>query len=283
VQEMFRIAAGEELGYDDPEIKGHSIEFRINAEDAGRNFFPAPGTLTEWAPPAGPGIRLDSGYEKGETIPGSFDSLVAKLIVTGKDRTQAIARSKRALSEFKVDGMPTIIPFFEKVLDIDAYVGPSNKTGEGSFDVYTTWIENEFVNDIAPYAGDSADAEEPAERERVVVEVGGKRLEVVLPGGLGASAAAAGAPKKAKRKAGKGAAANVSGDALVAPMQGTVVKVAVEEGQVVAEGDQIVVVEAMKMEQPINAHKAGVVTGLSVEVGGQVGSGEVLAEIKDAE
>ena len=283
VQEMFRIAAGEELGYDDPEIKGHAIEYRINAEDAGRNFFPAPGTLTEWAPPSGPGIRLDSGYEKGETIPGSFDSLVAKLIVSGQDRTQAIARSKRALDEFVVDGMPTIIPFFKKVLDEPAYVGASNPSGEGSFDVYTTWIENEFVNDIEPYGGDAADADEPAERERVVVEVGGKRVEVVLPGGLGASAAAPSGAKKPKRKAGGGGGAAASGDAVTAPMQGTIVKIAVEEGATVAEGDQLFVIEAMKMEQPINAHKGGVVTGLSPEVGATVGSGDVLAEIKDAE
>ncbi|MBE7323410.1 ATP-grasp domain-containing protein [Nocardioides sp. Y6] len=282
VQEMFRIAAGEELGYDDPEIKGHSIEFRINAEDAGRNFMPAPGTLTEWAPPSGPGIRLDSGYEKGETIPGAFDSLVAKLIVTGKDRTQAIARSKRALAEFKVDGMPTIIPFFEKVLDEPAYVGASNKTGEGSFDVYTTWIENEFVNDIEPYGGEAGEAEEAGERQKVTVEVDGRRLEVVLPaglGGLGGGAAAGGAkkPKRAAKKAGSA----VSGDAVASPMQGTIVKIAVEEGQEVAEGDVVVVLEAMKMEQPLKAHKAGTVTGLKAEVGATVGNGEVICELKD--
>ncbi len=281
VQEMFRIAAGEELGYDDPPVKGHSIEFRINAEDAGRNFMPAPGTLTEWAPPTGPGIRLDSGYEKGETIPGSFDSLVAKLIVTGANRTQAIARSKRALSEFTVDGMPTIIPFFTKVLDEPAYVGASNASGEGSFDVYTTWIENDFVNDIEPYAGSAAEADEPAERERVTVEVGGKRVEVVLPGGLGASAAAAGA-KKAKRKGGKSAGAAASGDSLTSPMQGTVVKLAVEDGQEVTEGDLVLVIEAMKMEQPINAHKSGTITGLAAAIGETVGAGAVIADILDA-
>src|SRR5690606_18528532 len=259
VQEMFRIAAGEELGYDDPEIKGHSIEFRINAEDAGRNFMPAPGTLTEWAPPSGPGIRLDSGYEKGETIPGAFDSLVAKLIVSGKDRTQAIARSKRALDEFRVDGMPTIIPFFKKVLDEPAYVGASNKSGEGSFDVYTTWIETDFVNDIAPYGGETGEAEEAGERQKVTVEVDGRRLEVVLPAGLsglgGGSGSSAKKPKRVAKKAGSAA----SGDSVTSPMQGTIVKVAVEEGQEVAEGDVIVVLEAMKMEQPLKAHKAGTV------------------------
>ena len=182
---MFRIAAGEELGYDDPEVRGHSIEFRINAEDGGRNFMPAPGTLSAWSPPQGPGVRLDGGYENGETIPGSFDSLIAKLIVTGRDRTQALERSRRALDEFVVDGMPTVIPFHRAVVSDPAYVGASTPSGEGSFEVYTTWIETDFDNQITPYAGDSAEAEEAGERQTVVVEVGGKRLEVVLPAGLG--------------------------------------------------------------------------------------------------
>ena len=276
VREMFRIAAGEELGYDDPEIRGHSMEFRINAEDGGRGFLPAPGTLTKWAPPSGPGVRLDGGYEEGETIPGSFDSLVAKLIITGTSREQVLARSRRALDEFVVDGMPTVIPFHRSVVDDPAFTA-----ADGNFTVYTTWIETDYVNELEPYGGDTDGDDEPAERERVVVEVGGKRVEVVLPGGLGASAAAAG-PKKPKRKGGKAAGAAASGDSLTAPMQGTVVKVTVEEGQTVSAGDQIVVVEAMKMEQPINAHRAGVVTGLSVEVGGAVTSGQVVAEIKDA-
>ncbi len=276
VREMFRIAAGEELGYGDPEIRGHSMEFRINAEDGGRGFLPAPGTLTKWAPPSGPGVRLDGGYEEGETIPGSFDSLIAKLIITGTSREQVLARSRRALDEFIVDGMPTVIPFHRSVVDDPAFTA-----ADGSFTVYTTWIETDYVNELEPYVGVSEDAE-PSERERVTVEVGGKRIEVVLPGGLGASAAAAGSgtAKKAKRKAGKGAGAAASGDSLVAPMQGTVVKVAVEEGQEVAAGDQVIVVEAMKMEQPINAHKAGIITGLTVTVGGPIGSGEVVAEIK---
>ncbi|WP_414989430.1 acetyl/propionyl/methylcrotonyl-CoA carboxylase subunit alpha [Aeromicrobium sp.] len=279
VREMFRIAAGEELGYDDPEIIGHSIEYRINAEDGGRGFLPAPGTLTKWEPPSGPGVRLDSGYVEGETIPGSFDSLVAKLIVTGRTREQAIERSRRALDEFVVDGMPTVIPFHRDVLDNAAY----NASG-GSFDVYTTWIETDYDNQLEPYVATPVDADEPAERERVVVEVGGKRLEVVLPGSLGVSAApAAGAKKKkAKRKAGGGAGAAVSGDSLTSPMQGTVVKLAVEDGAEVAEGDLVVVIEAMKMEQPINAHKAGVVSGLAAEVGATIGAGEVIAAILDA-
>ncbi|MDX6278097.1 MAG: acetyl-CoA/propionyl-CoA carboxylase, biotin carboxylase, biotin carboxyl carrier protein, partial [Nocardioidaceae bacterium] len=243
VREMFRIAAGEELGYDDPEIRGHSIEFRINAEDGGRGFLPAPGTLTKWVPPSGPGIRVDGGYEEGETIPGAFDSLVAKLIVSGTTRTQALERSRRALDEFVVDGMPTVVPFHRSVVDDPAFIGdPTSNSGVGSFDVYTTWIETDYDNQLEPYVG-ASEEDEPSERERVIVEVGGKRVEVVLPGGLGASTVAAG-PKKTKRKGGKSAGAAASGDSLTAPMQGTVVKVTVEEGQTVSAGDQIVVVEA---------------------------------------
>ncbi|HEX6875713.1 MAG TPA: biotin carboxylase N-terminal domain-containing protein [Nocardioidaceae bacterium] len=282
VREMFRIAAGEELGYGDPEVRGHSIEFRINAEDGGRNFMPAPGTLTRWHAPAGPGVRLDGGYDQGETVPGSFDSLVAKLIVTGRDRSQALERSRRALSEFVVEGMPTVIPFHQAVVSDPAYVGASNPSGEGSFDVYTTWIETDFDNQIEPYAGD-AEGSEPEERQSVTVEVGGRRLDVVLPAGFaaaaGAGAAAAGA-KKPKREKKKSSAA-VSGDSLTSPMQGTIVKVGVEDGQEVAEGDMVVVLEAMKMEQPIKAHKSGTVTGLSAEVGATVTNGAVICEIKD--
>ncbi|MFT3874674.1 MAG: biotin carboxylase N-terminal domain-containing protein [Nocardioides sp.] len=275
VREMFRIAAGEELGYDDPEIVGHSIEFRINAEDAGRGFMPAPGTLTVWNPPSGPGVRVDGGYVAGETIPGSFDSLIAKLVVTGRDRTQALERSRRALAEFEVDGMPTVIPFHRTVVSDPAFVGDDD-----GFGVYTLWIESEFDNQISPYSGDTAVADEPAERQRVTVEVDGRRLEVVLPGDLSAGAASGGA-KKPRRSAGKKAGAAASGDAVASPMQGTVVKVAVEEGQAVAEGDVVIVLEAMKMEQPIKAHKAGTVTDLSAEVGATVGSGQVICELKD--
>ena len=275
VREMFRITAGEELGYDDPEIRGHSIEFRINAEDGGRGFLPAPGTLTKWAPPSGPGVRVDGGYDQGETIPGAFDSLVAKLIVTGTTREQALERSRRALDEFIVDGMPTVIPFHRSVVDDPAYIGDGK-----SFEIYTTWIETDYDNQLEPYAG-GTEAEEPAERERVTVEVGGKRVEVILPGGLGASAAAAGSGKKAKRS-GKKAGAAASGDSLTSPMQGTIVKIAVEEGQEVAAGDLVVVLEAMKMEQPLNAHKAGIITGLNAEVGATVGAGAVIADIADA-
>ncbi|WP_107705635.1 acetyl/propionyl/methylcrotonyl-CoA carboxylase subunit alpha [Nocardioides allogilvus] len=282
VREMFRIAAGEELGYDDPEVRGHSIEYRINAEDGGNNFMPAPGTLTAWQPPAGPGVRVDSGYINGETIPGNFDSLVAKLIVTGKDRTQAIERSRRALSEFEVDGMPTAITFHEVIVNDPAWVGASTPSGEGEFTVYTTWIETDFDNQITPYSGASADADEPEERQRVTVEVGGRRLEVVLPAGLGglSSGGGGGSAKKPKRAAKKAGAA-ASGDSVTSPMQGTIVKVAVTDGQVLAEGDVVVVLEAMKMEQPLKAHKAGTVTGLVAEVGATVTNGAVICELKD--
>jgi acetyl-CoA/propionyl-CoA carboxylase, biotin carboxylase, biotin carboxyl carrier protein len=278
VREMFRVAAGEELGYDDPAISGHSIEFRINAEDPGQNFMPAPGTLTRWHEPSGPGVRFDGGYDQGETVPGSFDSLVGKLVVSGADRTQALERSRRALAEFVVDGMPTVIPFHRTVVDDPAFIGD----GE-SFGVYTSWIETEFDNKIPPYSGET-EAEAAEERQAVTVEVGGRRLEVVLPAGFAAAAGAAvgsgGArkPKREKKKAG----AAVSGDSVASPMQGTIVKVAVEEGQEVAEGDTIVVLEAMKMEQPIKAHKAGTVTGLQAEVGASVTSGAVICELKDA-
>jgi acetyl-CoA/propionyl-CoA carboxylase biotin carboxyl carrier protein len=281
VREMFRIAAGEELGYDDPEIRGHSIEFRINAEDGGRNFMPAPGTLSAWSPPGGPGVRVDGGYENGETIPGSFDSLIAKLIVTGRDRTQALERSRRALDEFVVDGMPTVIPFHRAVVSDPAYVGASTPSGEGTFAVYTQWIETEFDNQIEPYGGESAEADEPVETQKVVVEVDGRRLEVVLPAGLGGIAAGGGGAKKPKRAAGKKAGAAASGDAVTSPMQGTIVKVVVAEGDEVAEGDTVVVIEAMKMEQPLKAHKAGTVTGLQAEVGATVTNGAVICELKD--
>jgi acetyl-CoA/propionyl-CoA carboxylase biotin carboxyl carrier protein len=279
VREMFRIAAGEELGYDDPKVEGHSIEFRINAEDAGQGFMPAPGTLTRWHAPAGPGVRLDGGYDQGETVPGAFDSLIAKLVVTGRDRTQALERSRRALDEFVVDGMPTVIPFHRVVVDDPAFVGHGD-----SFGVYTSWIETEFDNQVAPYAGGSGDAESQphGERQAVTVEVGGRRIEVVLPAGFAAAGATTAVrdrlPKREKKKK---AGAAASGDTVTSPMQGTIVKVAVSDGEEVSEGDAIVVLEAMKMEQPIKAHKAGTVTGLSAEVGDSVTSGAVICEVKD--
>ncbi|WP_367124328.1 biotin carboxylase N-terminal domain-containing protein [Streptomyces phytohabitans] len=278
VREMFRIAEGEELGYDDPKPRGHSFEFRINGEDPGRNFLPAPGTVTTFAPPAGPGVRLDAGVESGSVIGPAWDSLLAKLIVTGATREQALQRSKRALAEFTVEGMATAIPFHQAVVVDPAFTADP-------FTVHTRWIETEFVNEIKPFAVPGADEDEATDgREVVVVEVGGKRLEVSLPASLGAStgvAAPANGGKKPKRKAAKKGGAAASGDALASPMQGTIVKVAVEEGQQVEEGELVVVLEAMKMEQPLNAHRAGTVKGLAAEVGGSLSAGSVICEIKD--
>jgi acetyl-CoA/propionyl-CoA carboxylase biotin carboxyl carrier protein len=278
VREMFRIAEGEPLGYEDPVTIGHSIEFRINAEDAGRNFMPAPGTLTAWRAPAGPGVRVDEGYLTGMTVPGSFDSLVAKIIVTGADRSQALARSRRALAELVVEGMPTVTPFHRAVLDDPAFTA-----ADGIFGVHTRWIETEFSGQIAPYAGPAAEAPEPMEKSTMVVEVNGKRLEVVLPAGFAAGNGGA-APARAKkpvRRAGAATAKAPSGNALTSPMQGTIVKVAVTEGDSVAAGDLVVVLEAMKMEQPLTAHRSGIVTKLSAEVGATVTSGSTLCEIVD--
>ena len=179
---MFRIADGEELGYDDPELRGHSFEFRINGEDAGRNFLPAPGHVSTFRPPTGPGVRLDSGVEEGGEVVGAFDSMLAKLIVTGSTRQQALERSRRALAEFVVDGMPTVLPFHRLVVSDPAFA----PDGDAPFTIHTRWIETEFDNTVAPWGGEAAEAAEPGERERVVVEVGGRRLEVVLPAGLGA-------------------------------------------------------------------------------------------------
>ncbi|MEV4176817.1 biotin carboxylase N-terminal domain-containing protein [Nonomuraea sp. NPDC049709] len=271
VREMFRIADGEPLGYDDPAPRGHSIEFRVNAEDPGRGFLPAPGTITGWRAPSGPGVRLDSGYEQGETVPGAFDSLVAKLIVTGATRTQALERARRALAEYEIDGMPTALPFHRAVVQAPAFTAEP-------FTVHTRWIETEFDNRIAPYAGEIA-AGEPGERERVTVEVAGKRLEVVLPAGLGATGGAR--KPAAARRARKAAAPAAGGDALVSPMQGTIVKVVAADGDSVATGDTVVVLEAMKMEQPITAHKDGTVVGLSAATGATVAAGAVICEIKD--
>ncbi|MEV4468822.1 biotin carboxylase N-terminal domain-containing protein [Nonomuraea sp. NPDC049504] len=275
VREMFRIADGEPLGYDDPALRGHAIEFRINAEDAGRNFLPAPGTLTTLRAPSGPGVRLDSGYEAGMTVPGTFDSLVAKLIVTGRTRQEALERSRRALAEFEITGMPTVLPFHRAVVTDPAFVSEP-------FSVHTRWIETEWDNPVAPYDGDVAAGEEPA-RETVTVEVGGKRLEVVLPAGLGAPAPAQAARGKAPRRAGGGSNKPAAGgDALVSPMQGTIVKVVAGDGDTVNEGDTVVVLEAMKMEQPLTAHKSGTVTGLTAAVGQTVTSGATICEIKDS-
>jgi acetyl-CoA/propionyl-CoA carboxylase biotin carboxyl carrier protein len=279
VREQFRIANGEALGYVDPAPTGHAIEFRINGEDAGRNFMPAPGVVTSFRPPSGPGVRLDSGVESGDVIGGAFDSMLAKLIITGKDRTQALARARRALDEFVIEGMPTVLPFHQAVVADEAFA-PKNPAEP--FTVHTRWIETEFVNNIPAYAGVVASApQEAGERQSVVVEVGGKRLEVILPGGLTFGGGGGGKKKAPKRSGGGKAGAGASGDALTTPMQGTIVKIAVEEGQVVEVGELVVVLEAMKMEQPINAHKSGTITGLTATVGLTVTNGLVIAEIKD--
>ncbi|MFJ2634072.1 acetyl/propionyl/methylcrotonyl-CoA carboxylase subunit alpha [Streptomyces sp. NPDC087422] len=279
VREMFRIADGEALGYDDPVLRGHSVEFRINGEDPGRGFLPAPGTVTRFDAPTGPGVRLDAGVESGSVIGPAWDSLLAKLIVTGATREQALQRAARALGEFTVEGMATAISFHRAVV-----TDPAFAPADGSpFTVHTRWIETEFDNTIPPFAGAVVDEDDAPGRETVVVEVGGKRLEVSLPASLGmtlARTAAAGGAKPKRRTAAKAGAA-VSGDALPSPMQGTIVKVAVEEGQQVTAGDLIVVLEAMKMEQPLNAHRSGTVIGLKAEVGTSVSSGAVICEIKE--
>ncbi|MFG2650156.1 acetyl/propionyl/methylcrotonyl-CoA carboxylase subunit alpha [Streptomyces sp. NPDC048436] len=283
VRDMFRVADGEELGYGDPELRGHSFEFRINGEDPGRGFLPAPGTVTVFAPPSGPGVRLDAGVESGSVIGPAWDSLLAKLIVTGATREQALQRAARALEEFNVEGMATAIPFHRAVVKDPAFA-PELTGSTDPFTIHTRWIETEFVNEIPAFtaAADTEADEEPG-RETVVVEVGGKRLEVSLPSSLGmtiARTAAAGGARP-KRRAAKKSGPAASGDTLASPMQGTIVKIAVEEGQEVKEGDLVVVLEAMKMEQPLNAHRSGTIKGLTAEVGASLTSGAVICEIKD--
>ena len=278
VREQFRMARGEELGYDDPAPHAHSFEFRINGEDAGRGFLPAPGTVAKFGVPSGPGVRVDSGVMSGDVIGGAFDSMLAKLIVTGSTRQQALERSRRALDEMVVDGMPTVLPFHRKVVSDPAFA----PAGEDAFTIHTRWIETEFENDIPAYDGPVAEADATAPRQELVIEVGGKRVAVSLPGDLqlggGGSTARQKAPKRT-RSAGGGAAAG--GDALTAPMQGTIVKVVATDGDTVAKGDTVLVIEAMKMEQPITAHKDGTVSGMSAEIGQTVTSGAVLAQITD--
>jgi acetyl-CoA/propionyl-CoA carboxylase biotin carboxyl carrier protein len=278
VREQFRIAEGEKLRFDsDPEPHGHAFEFRINGEDPGRNFLPAPGTVIAYREPGGPGVRVDSGIDGTSVIGGAFDSLLAKLIVHGENRAEALARARRALDEYVVDGMATALPFHRAVVRDPAFTSEP-------FTIFTRWIETEFDNTIEPYQATGEAATEETARETIVVEVGGKRLEVSLPAGFGAgggSAAVGGRKAAPKRSAGRKGVASVSGDALTAPMQGTIVKVVAAEGDTVEAGQTVVVLEAMKMEQPINAHKAGTVTNLQAEVGAVVSAGTVIAEIKD--
>ena len=280
VRQQFRIADGEALDFDDPQPTGHSIEYRINGEDAGRGFLPAPGTVTRMVVPHGPGIRWDSGLLEGDTVAGAFDSMIAKLIVTGRTRQEAIERSRRALDELIIEGMPTVAAFHRAVVSDPAFA-PADP--QESFSVHTRWIETEFDNTIEPWSGAAGEAAESEPRQTVVVEVGGKRLEVSLPGGLslGGGGNDGGRKKAPKRSGGGRSSAAASGDAVTAPMQGTIVKIAVEDGQEVAEGDLVLVLEAMKMEQPITAHKAGTVTGLTGAPGETVNSGAVICELKD--
>jgi acetyl-CoA/propionyl-CoA carboxylase biotin carboxyl carrier protein len=280
VRAQFRIAEGEALDPVDPTPRGHAIEFRINGEDPGRNFLPAPGTVTRFVAPTGPGVRVDTGIESGTTVGGAFDSLLAKLIVTGGSRTEALERARRALDEMAVDGMATVLPFHRAVVRDPAFA-PADATEP--FRVHNRWIETEFDNTIPVFADAVAADSEPSQRESVVVEVGGRRLEVVLPAGLTAAAAAVPASRTAapRRRSGATAARAVLGNTLTSPMQGTIVKIAVSDGDTVEIGDLVVVLEAMKMEQPITAHRAGTVTGLTAAVGSVVSSGATLCEIKD--
>lgn len=265
VREQFRIAMGEALGFDDPVIRGHSIEFRINGEDPGRSFLPAPGRITEWVIPTGPGVRVDAGFKNGDTIGGNFDSLLAKLIVTGATREQAIERARRALAEFSIEGLATALPFHRAIMEDPAFTQ--------DFKVYTSYIENEFNNDIPMYHAPAVPLETHMAPEQLVAEVNGKRFEVLVH-----------APKPVvkRHRAKQSMAGGAGGSALASPMQGTVVKIAVNEGDRVEIGDLVIVLEAMKMEQPLMAHKAGVISNLSAVIGATVSSGTALCDIIDA-
>ncbi|GAB2992111.1 acetyl/propionyl/methylcrotonyl-CoA carboxylase subunit alpha [Actinotalea caeni] len=283
VREQLRIAAGEPLGYSEVTTRGHSIEFRINGEDPAANFLPAPGTIESLRWPSGPGVRVDSGVVAGDVVSGAFDSMLAKIVVTGATRTEALQRARRALAEAEVSGMPTVLPFHRAVLDDPAFAAQDAE----SFGVYTTWIESELATrgDLAAAPRSAAATTTPPEEEgleRVVVEVGGKRLEVVLPAGLGLGRRRP-AKRPVRRPSQRLGANGSGGNALASPMQGTIVKVAVAEGDVIAEGDLVVVLEAMKMEQPLVAHRAGRVHGLSAEVGQTVSSGTVICQIDQVE
>jgi len=287
VREQLRIASGEPLGYDEVETRGHSIEFRINGEDPGAGFLPAPGRITTLRMPSGPGVRVDSGVVEGDSVSGLFDSMIAKVIVTGADRPQALARARRALAELEVVGIPTVVPFHRAVLDAEAFA-PADPAQP--FSVHTRWIETEFAETVAALSATPAPAQDeddqPAVLERVVVEVGGKRLEVVLPAALALGRGSAGAgrastgssARRPVRRVARAASAG-NGTTLASPMQGTIVKVAVTDGAQVAEGDLVVVLEAMKMEQPLVAHRAGTVTSLTAGVGSSVSAGTAICEI----
>lgn len=290
VREQLRIAAGEPLGYTEVTTRGHSLEFRLNGEDPAAGFLPAPGRITRLRFPSGPGVRVDSGVVEGDTVSGMFDSMIAKLIVTGATRRQAVERARRALAELEVVGIPTVAPFHRAVLEAEAFVPADDAQ---PFAVHTRWIETEFAETVAGLGSAPAPSQQPEEEpdaglERVVVEVGGKRLEVVLPAALGLGRGAGTGPGRAgvrpgtaPRRAARSRSTRTGGNGtlLASPMQGTIVKVAVAEGAQVAEGDLVVVLEAMKMEQPLLAHRAGTVTGLSAAVGASVSAGGAICEI----
>lgn len=278
VREQFRIAQGEALGYDDPEIRGHSFEFRINGEDPGKNFLPAPGPVQLFAAPSGPGIRVDSGVVSGDVVSGNFDSMVAKLIVTGKDRNQALERARRALNEMQVHGLPTVLPFHRAIVDHPSFIGDGK-----NFEVFTRWIETDWENNLEPWSGEAVTIPTPDPLKEVVVEVNGKRVEVSVPRRLlvGEIGSAQGHAPKRKASTHASSHTGAKGNLLVAPMQATVVKLNVAEGQSVQEGDLVLVLEAMKMEQPITAHRAGTIQGIGVKVGDTISSGTKLLEIAD--
>lgn len=276
VREQFRIARGEEINPTDPEVRGHSFEFRINGEDAGRSFMPSPGTIEKLIVPQGPGVRWDSGVVSGDTIGGNFDSMLAKLIVTGDSREQALARASRALAELKIEGLPTVANFHATVIKDPAFAPADGQP----FSVHTRWIETEFNNTLPAYNGALGVLDDGVERQKVTVEVGGKRLEVTLPAFGGSAVSKPAAAKARKSRSTRGGTTAANSNELTSPMQGTIVKVAVKEGAKVAEGDLIVVLEAMKMEQPITAHKAGKVNGLKLKQGETVSAGAVIATIR---
>ena len=275
VREQFRLAEGEAIGYGDPVAQGHSFEFRINGEDPGKNFMPSPGPVHVLRFPGGPGVRVDSGVTTGDVISGAFDSLLAKLIVTGATRADALERSRRALDEFEVAGLPTVLPFHRAIVRDPAFT-------KAPFGIYTRWIETEFVNEIEPWSGSLEPVTPGATRMSVVVEVDGRRLVVSLPERLTSSgAASASATQPAPKRRGSGTVVTATGNSVKAPMQATIVKLAVADGASVVKGDLILVLEAMKMEQPLIAHKDGTIAGLSVAVGATVASGTVLFDICD--
>lgn len=278
VQEQFRIAAGEPLRFtEDPAPRGHSFEFRLNAEDVGRGFLPSPGTVAEFSGPTGPGIRLDSGVRSGSFVPPQFDSLLAKLIVTGADRQQALRRARRALTELRITGVATVLPFHRAVLESRDF---TSETGLG---IHTRWIETDFADEVSIAADPGYSTTAPdGERRTISVDIDGKRLAVGLPaelldgwarsGGLRAGAA----PEDATALD-VGAAPDPA--ELRAHMAGTVVKWLVQPGAGVTAGDPVVVLEAMKMETQVAAHRDGTVTNVRAEAGGVVTAGAVLALI----